>query len=174
MASGDFLKNINSAVSKSGGTQENLNLDFVREKLTLKDYQENWGDFIRDAAEHTEECGKDCEHTKERKMICRMHGNSWRIKLVRQGIVVPIGGHTDMLIPDKSDALSMLDMIAVGFEDGNLDDELKAWMSTRDENVEKAKKAKESKDKSKKKRADRKSDRGTSDTRVKKLPSRKR
>jgi hypothetical protein len=143
MASSSFLKSIASSVKKSGGEQANLKLGFSREKLSLEDYRANWADFINDAREHIDECGKECECSKERKMIARKHGSQWRIKLVRAGIIVPIDGHTDILLPTKTDALSMLEMIANGFDEGDLDDELTSWMKQRDANVEKAKAAKE-------------------------------
>jgi len=167
MASGNFSKSLGQHVEKSGGKQENLEIDFKREKLTLEEYRINWGDFVRDASDHIEQCGKDCEHSKERKMICRSHGDGWRIKLVRAGLVVPLGGHTDIIIPNKSDALSTLDMIANGFEDGDLDEELKSWMKKRDDNVAKAKAAKEKKDRARARRSER-----ASSSDKKKLPSR--
>jgi hypothetical protein len=139
MASSAFLKNIKKNIKDTGGTQENLKLAFAREKLTLADYRSNWAEYITDAAEHLEACGKgDCEHSKERRMVCRHHRNQWRIKLVRAGIIVPLDGHTDILMPNKEGALSMLRTIAAGFEDGDLDEELQTWMDTRDEHVAKS------------------------------------
>ena len=143
MASSSFLKSIASSVKKSGGEQTNLKLGFSREKLSLEDYRANWAAFIDEANMHVDECERGCGCSKERKKIARYHDGQWRIKHVRAGIIVPIDGSTDILLPHKEDALRVLKLIAGGFEDGELDDELTSWMKQRDANVAKAKAAKE-------------------------------
>jgi len=112
----------------------------LREKLTTADYRKNWSDFMNDAADYTEDGRwRNTKGSKEREQICREYEGEYRIKIVRAGIVVPIGTGTDLLMPDKKSAVSIMRDIADAFNKGDVDEEIEDWMAKRDATLAKAK-----------------------------------
>ena len=146
MMSGYFGK-LKTKVADAGGTQETITGTLRRTALTVEEYRDNWADFVRDAIAWTEE--KDAldasgmtatdrkEHlnklkntySNEKRTLCRkQRDGTYRIKLVRSGIKVPLDGEMDILVPTYDAAKEVMEFIAKGFDDGELDKEIKKWM----------------------------------------------
>ena len=153
MMSGYFGK-LKTKVADAGGTQETIEGTLLRTALTVEEYRPNWAQFVRDAIEWTKKkewldadklevnfrkltwvekkeylSKLKSEYSNEKRTLCRkQRDGTYRIKLVRSGIKVPLDGEMDILVPTYDAAKEVMEFIAKGFEDGELDKEIKKWM----------------------------------------------
>lgn len=133
-----FFDKLKKQVTNVGGRQETLEVALRREKLTLAEYRPNWADFVRESIKWIQmntAAQKEfrSNFSAEKRTLCRLHNTGeYRIKLVRSGIKVPLDGHTDIFVPTLVDAIDMLETIAKGFADGDLDDAIGTWMKDKD------------------------------------------
>ena len=153
MMSGYFGK-LKTKVADAGGTQETIEGTLLRTALTVEEYRPNWAQFVRDAIEWTKKkewldadklevnfrkltwiekkeylSKLKSKYSNEKRTLCRkQRDGTYRIKLVRSGIKVPLDGEMDILVPTYDAAKEVMEFIAKGFEDGELDKEIKKWM----------------------------------------------
>ena len=151
--SGYFGK-LKTKVADAGGTQETIEGTLLRTALTVEEYRPNWAQFVRDAIEWTKKkewldadklevnfrkltwiekkeylSKLKSTYSNEKRTLCRkQRDGTYRIKLVRSGIKVPLDGEMDILVPTYDAALEVMEFIAKGFDDGELDKEIKKWM----------------------------------------------